>query len=84
MKKTKSALVTLTIILCITTGCGSDAWRLGNHYEDPKVMKKRDKERDRMADHANDYRVGTAKHYIKKYKSHDGKINIFKRDGFDW
>lgn len=73
-----------TLLLTLLTGCGSDAWRLGNHYEDPKIMNKRQKERDRMAKHADEYRVGTAKHYIKEYKSRDGKINIFKRDGFDW
>ena len=83
---TLSNLLTAAVLLIagITSSCGSDHWRLGNHNEDPKVMKKRQKERDRVTERANEYREGTAKHYIKEYKSHDGKINIFKRDGFDW
>ena len=47
-------------------------------------MKKREKQRDQYMERANKIRKNTAKHYIKEYKSHDGDINIFRRDGFDW
>ena len=53
-------------------------------YHDPKVAKKRQNERDKMMERAEDFRVGTAKHYINEHKKKDGKINFFKRDGFDW
>lgn len=72
-------------ILCLVmlSGCGSQDWRLGNQYSDMKVTKKREAERDRRMNRALDYQKNTAKYYIKEYKSHDGKLNIFRRDGFD-
>ena len=70
--------------MLLFTSCGSNQWRHGNMYYDPKVAKKRQNERDDMMEHAEDFRVGTAKHYINEHKKRDGKINFFKRDGFDW
>lgn len=66
------------------TGCGSQEYRLGNQYDDPKVMDKRDDERDRVFKRHTKAKEKTAKRYIKEYKSHDGEINLFRRDGFDW
>lgn len=71
------------ICLVLMTGCGSQEWRLGNQYSDMKVMKKREAERDKRMNRALNYQKNTAKYYIKEYKSHDGKINLFRRDGFD-
>ena len=65
-------------------GCGSQQWRHGNHDSDISVMKKRDKQRDAYVKRANKIRKNTAKHYIGEWKSHDGDINLFRRDGFDW
>lgn len=72
------------LVLLLVTSCGSQTWRHGNPHDDHGVMKKREKERDRHMERAADFRKGTAKHYIKEWKSHDGDINIFRRDGFDW
>ena len=69
-------------MLC--TSCGSSEWRHGNPHDDYSIMKKREKQRDQYMKRANKIRKNTAKHYIKEYKSHDGDINIFRRDGFDW
>ena len=77
----KTLLITSLIIL---SSCGSQHDRLGNHYDDPTVMKKRDNERDRVFKRHTKAKEKIAKHYIKEYKSHDGKINLFRRDGFDW
>lgn len=66
------------------TSCGSQQWRMGNQYDEMSVVKKREKERDRIMKRALKIQKNTAKHYIKEHKSHDGKINLFKRDGFDW
>lgn len=66
------------------TSCANQDWRHGNYNRDLKVSKKRENERDRYMERAEDFRVGTAKHYINEHKKHDGKINLFKRDGFDW
>ena len=76
----------ISIVGCIVflTSCGSQEWRYGNPYNDPKIMKKRQNERDRSQERAAKIRKKTTKHYIKEYKSHDGDINIFRRDGFDW
>jgi len=71
------------ICLAMMTGCGSQDWRLGNQYSDMKVTKKREAEKDRRMQRALNYQKNTAKYYIKEYKSHDGKINLFRRDGFD-
>lgn len=72
------------LLLLMFTSCGSQTWRHGNPNDDYGVMKKREKERDRYMERANKFRKGTAKHYIKEWKSHDGDINLFRRDGFDW
>ena len=77
----KTFTVTLTCMLLCS--CGSQEWRLGNQYNDLKIQKKRENERDKRMERALEIEENTAKHYIKKYKSHDGKINLFKRDGFD-
>ena len=74
----------LMVMLVLNSSCGSNQWRHGNMYHDPKVAKKRQNERDDMMERAEDFRVGTAKHYINEHKKRDGKINFFKRDGFDW
>lgn len=71
-------------MIVMFTSCGSQQWRLGNPHDDMKVVKKREKERDRRMNRALKIEKNTTKHYIKEYKSHDGKINLFKRDGFDW
>ena len=66
------------------TSCGSQDYRLGNQYDNPGVMHKRDNERDKVFKRQTKEKTNTAKKYIKEYKSHDGKINLFRRDGFDW
>lgn len=66
------------------TSCGSQDYRLGNQYDNPRVMHKRDNERDKVFKRQTKEKTSTAKKYIKEYKSHDGKINLFRRDGFDW
>ena len=73
------------MLLCVVllTSCGSQQWRLGNPTNDLSVQKKREKARDERMYRALEIEKNTAKHYIKKYKSHDGKINLFRRDGFD-
>lgn len=76
-------IIILSTIMMIT-GCGSQEYRLGNQYDDPKVMDKRDDERDRVFKRHTKAKEKTAKRYIKEYKSHDGEINLFRRDGFDW
>ena len=76
-------LLTVTCVL-ITCSCGSQSWRHGNYNSDHSVMKKREKERDNRMKRALKIEKNTAKHYINEYKKHDGKINFFKRDGFDW
>lgn len=81
MDKYKKQIAILCLVML--TGCGSQDWRLGNQYSDMKVTKKREAERDRRMNRALDYQKNTAKYYIKEYKSHDGKLNIFRRDGFD-
>lgn len=68
----------------ILSSCASPDWRHGNYYNDLATADKRDDHRDDVTKRANKFRKGTAKHYINEYKKHDGKINIFKRDGFDW
>jgi len=77
----KALLITSVLFL---SSCGSQEYRLGNQYDDPKVMKKRDAERDRVLKRHTKAKENNAKQYIKEYKSHDGKINLFRRDGFDW
>lgn len=72
-----------TMIIILLSSCGSQEYRLGNHYDDPVIIDKRDDERDRQMKRHNRARVKTAKYYIKEYKSHDGDINLFRRDGFD-
>ena len=75
------------IIICTAlymSSCASQEWRHGNYDNDPKINSKREKQRDKYMERANDFREGTAKHYINEHKKHDGKINLFKRDGFDW
>lgn len=70
--------------MCLVfTSCGSQQWRLGNPTNDLSVQNKRENERDRRMNRALKIEKNTAKHYIKRYKSHDGKINLFRRDGFD-
>lgn len=75
-------LISVTVCLLFTS-CGSQQWRLGNPTNDLSLQNKRDNERDRRMNRALDIEENTTKHYIKKYKSHDGKINLFRRDGFD-
>lgn len=70
-------------IAMVFTSCGSQEYRLGNPYGDPNLTKKRDNERDKIFERHTKAKKKIAKHYIKQYKSHDGKINLFKRDGFD-
>lgn len=74
-----------SIVLCCLTmiSCGSQEWRLGNSHNDLKIQSKRENERDKRMARALSIEKNTAKHYIKKYKSHDGKLNLFTRDGFD-
>lgn len=72
------------VLLILSPACANQEWRHGNYTSDPKIADKRQDERDRHFDRADEFRVGTPKHYIKEYKKHDGKINLFKRDGFDW
>jgi major membrane immunogen (membrane-anchored lipoprotein) len=74
----------IIVTLILLTSCGSQDWRHGNPYGDTKIMKKRQDERDHYQERAAKIRKKTAKHYIKEYKSHDGDINVFRRDGFDW
>lgn len=82
--KQNNTIKLVSIITCILfTSCGSQEFRKGNPYGDVKMMKKRQDERDRLQEHTAKIRKATAKHYIKEYKSHDGDINIFRRDGFD-
>ncbi len=74
------------IAMCLMislSSCATQEWRHGNYHNDLKVLKKREDQRDEYMTRAKDFRVGTTKHYIKEHKKHDGKINIFKRDGFD-
>lgn len=66
------------------SSCASQEWRHGNYYNDPKASSKREKQRDKYTERANNFREGTARHYINEHKKHDGKINLFIRDGFDW
>lgn len=86
-QKQRGRMGTLSrVIICLATfmsSCATQDWRHGNYYSDPKVSKKREKQRDKYMERAEDFRVGTAKHYINEHKKHDGKINLFKRDGFD-
>lgn len=70
--------------LLFICSCAKQDWRHGNYYNDPAVAKKRERQRDKYVERAEDFRVGTAKHYINEHKKKDGKINFFKRDGFDW
>ena len=65
------------------SSCGSQEWRYGNPYSDRKIMEKRQDQRDKYTKRANKSRYKTAKHYVKEWKSHDGKLNIFRKDGFD-
>ena len=76
----------LTILaLVLLTGCGSQSWRLGTTTDnDVKYIKKRDKERDRILKETISLRKKKEKHYIKQHKKKDGKLNLFKRDGYDW
>ena len=75
----------LTLITCVLlTSCGSHTYKHGNYYHERHVMKKRENQRDDMQQQAAKYRKGTAKHYINEHKKHDGDINLFRRDGFDW
>ena len=86
MLSIKSMNITNNILLVgvlVLTSCGSQEWRLGNPYDDTRVMKKRQNEKDKITKRANKFRKGTAKHYIGEWKSHDGDINLFRRDGFD-
>lgn len=74
----------LIVLLLTLTSCGSQQWRHGNYTDDRSVMKKREKQRDAYVERANRIRKNTAKHYIGEWKSHDGDVNLFRRDGFDW
>lgn len=76
--------VTLVGLILLYSSCAKQDWRHGNYLHDPKVADKRQDERDKHFERADDFRVGTHKHYIKQHKKRDGKINFFKRDGFDW
>lgn len=76
-------LIPLALALLMTS-CGTQSWRLGNPDSDIKYIKKRDKERNRILQETIDLRKKKEKHYIKQYKKKDGKINLFKRDGYDW
>lgn len=76
--------IIFTVLVILFSSCANQEWRHGNYYQDPKIAKKRQDERDRYYKRADKFRVGTAKHYINEHKKHDGKINLFKRDGFDW
>jgi len=69
------------MMLC--TSCASNDWRHGNYYSDVSTGDRRQDERDKHMKRANQFRKGTAKHYINEHKKHDGKINLFNRDGFD-
>ena len=75
-------LMIMMILMC--SSCGSQEYRLGNQYDDPEVMDKRDDERDRVFKRHTKSKEKNAKRYIKEYKSHDGKLNLLRRDGFDW
>ena len=74
----------IILLLLLFGGCANQDWRHGNYSHDVKIGDKRQDERDKMMERAEDFRVGTAKHYIKEHKKHDGKNNFFIRDGFDW
>lgn len=76
-------IVSITLMLLFTS-CASQEWRHGNYNHDPELTDKRQDERDKHFKRADKFRVGTTKHYINEHKKHDGKINLFKRDGFDW
>ena len=82
--KTENTLKIISIAACLLfSSCGSQEWRYGNPYGDRKIMDKRQDQRDKYTKRANKIRYKTAKHYVKEWKSHDGKINIFRKDGFD-
>lgn len=75
----------ITILLTLMmSSCANQDWRHGNYYQDPKVNAKRENHRDKIVSRAEDFRVGTAKHYTSEFKKRDGKLNLFYRDGFDW
>ena len=76
--------IAFLVALSFIASCANQDWRHGNYYSDPAVNKKREKERDKRMDRANNFREETAKHYINEHKKKDGKINFFRRDGFDW
>lgn len=76
----KSSLICLALLFA---SCGSQEWRLGGAPHDIKTIKRRDKERDVHLKYRLDQRWDTTKHYVKQHKKKDGKVNLFKRDGFD-
>jgi len=82
--KQRGWLGAITLICLLATSCGNKEWRLGNFSSDPGVMNKRHDERDHALEYHSDNRWDTTKHYVKQHKKKDGKINLFKRDGFDW
>ena len=70
-------------IVIMFTSCAAPDWRHGNYTKDVATTNKRQNERDKQFKRADSFRVGTAKHYINEHKKHDGKLNLFIRDGFD-
>lgn len=84
-REQRNRMGTLRIILLLSlTSCAAPDWRHGNYYNDLPTGDKRHDHRDKITKRANNFREETAKHYINEHKKHDGKINLFKRDGFDW
>ena len=66
------------------SGCGDKRWRLGGDPYNTNTIERRDKERDIHLKYRLDHRWDTTKHYVKQHKKKDGKINLFKRDGFEF
>ena len=76
--------INLIMILIMMSGCGDKQWRLGGDPYNINTIERRDKERDKHLKYRLDHRWDTTKHYVKQHKKKDGKINIFKRDGFEF
>lgn len=72
------------VFITLLTSCANQDWRHGNYYRDPDITDKRQDEKDRYFKRADKFRVGTPKHYVNEHKKHDGKLNLFIRDGFDY
>lgn len=59
----------LRIVLIVSlTSCANQEWRHGNYLQDPKVNDKREDQRDKYMERAENFREQTTKHYIKSYK----------------